>query len=418
MNILPKTLLVITGALITRQACALSWEECLVKVAAQNPELLASRKAVQQAQYQFYATRSAWFPQLSASASIRRGERETADGDWENTKSTSASLDLDQLIFDGFGTKAKIDRRSAALRIAKSEHLQTCADVELQLRLAYLDVLYSKELVELSRDIEERRRNNVRLVKVKFEGGRENKGSLLKSQAQHTQAQYDRAKAERRLTAARQELAAALGSYLPIQEEATGRLLAGEPDELVDLVEMARATPDYLISETRVVSAEAGVKLARSSRMPKLTAGASAGESGDYDLENGNWSASIRLSMPLFTGGEIRNEIKAAKADSEQAALNLATTLNQLASSLLQRWNSYRDAVDSLSVQQRLLESEELRAKISAAKYQQGLQSYEDWDAIENSLVRQLKTLLADKLTAAQSAARWKNALGKSDLPN
>lgn len=418
MKVLAKIPFMMATLLSVQQASALSWEECLHAVSVQNPELLASRQAVQKAQYEFYATRSDWFPQVSASASTSRGQREGSDGAWDETKSTSASVSLNQLIFDGFGTKAQIDRSSAALRIAKSQHIQVCSDVELQLRLAYLDVLYSEELIALNRDIEVRRRNNVRLVKVKFEGGRENKGSLAKSEAQLTQAQYDLAKAERRLMSAKQALAAALGSYLPLKEEVSGGLSVSDPEAVDSLATLAQATPAYLVAETQVVSAQAGITLARSSRMPTITAGASAAESGDDDLDTGSWSASVRLSVPLFTGGQIRNNVKAAKVTAQQAALNLDQTLNQLVSSLQESWNSYRDAVDALAVQQQLLESEQLRAKVSSAKYQQGLQSYEDWDLIENSLVSQMRSLLSSKLSASQAQARWKNTLGKSDLPN
>ena len=98
-----------------------------------------------------------------------------------------------------------------------------------------------------------------------------------------------------------------------------------------------------------------------------------------------------------------------------QSEMDLMNTANTLMATLQQRWNTYLDAVESEAVQKELLDAEMLRAEISAAKYKQGLLSYEDGDIIESNLINQGKTHLQRRRTSEIEQARWKNALGWSE---
>jgi len=82
-----------------------------------------------------------------------------------------------------------------------------------------------------------------------------------------------------------------------------------------------------------VTSQQGQVRVARAQRYPQLTL------SSDFaDLafpSNGSplgtdyiadWNVSVALSLPLFTGGRIRGEVEAARANMEQAELRLKQT--------------------------------------------------------------------------------------------
>lgn len=403
----------------------LTWSDCLGRAAADSPELEASRAAIRELEYDVSSAASGFLPQIDASGRYNRGQsertRQVADGTnmvtdvyWQRSESMSAGIDIRQDLFSGFGTYAKRKQALARLLIGREQYRQTESAVELRLRLAFIEVLYAQDLIELTRQIEERRRNNVRLIQLRFDGGRENAGSLARSKAQLTQASFEVLQAERSLVYALRNLAAAMGRMDP-PPGAAGDLGASEPDALHDLYGLMLQTPDYEIALTQIAAAREGVRVTRSERFPQISLTASTGLSGDNQLEYGDWLVGVQASIPLFSGNRIKSEVAAAEERVVQTEMDLLNTGNTLMASLQLRWNSYQDAVENEKASGELLTAEALRAEISTAKYKQGLLSFEDWDIIESNLISQDKTYLQRRRTTETEQARWKNALGWSE---
>lgn len=391
----------------------LNWEQCLEKTRTYNPDLVSARAAIRELEYGVSSANGSFLPTVTASVGAGYGQAEIQDN-WVENQSANGRLNLSQDLFTGGGNVAKRSRALAQLEIGQEQYRKTLSDVELRTRLAYVEVIYAQELIDLTERIEERRAANVRLIQLRFDGGRENAGSLARTKAQLASAQYDSREAKRSLDYALRNLAAAIGIMKPV-DGAEGELAAIAPEELVDLESLMKQTPDYSIAATQVEAAEQGMKVTRSARFPKIAFTASGAlNSGDYDVYNGSWSVGVNASMPLFTGGSLRADVAAAKENIIQTEMALMDTGNSLLASLQQQWNTYANAVDNEAVQNELLEAELLRAEISTAKYKQGLLSYEDWDLIESNLINQGKTQLQRRRAAEQAQARWKNALGLS----
>lgn len=390
----------------------LTWEQCLQLTKAQNPDLVSARSAVKELEYGVASASAGFLPNIDASAGFTKRGSENNDN-WTESDSTSASIGLSQDLFSGGGNVARRKRALAQLDVGNEQYRKTLSDVELRTRLAYIDVLYAQDLIELTKRIAERRANNVRLIQLRFDGGRENKGSLARSKAQLSQALYEVREAERSLVYALRNLAAAMGQ-MDLAPGAAGDLNANDPEPLSDLRNLMEQTPDFTIAETQVEAAQQGMLVTRSGRFPSISFNASAGLSGERELEDGSWSAGIRASMPIYTGNQLNSDVAAAKERIIQNEMDLMDTANTLMATLQQRWNSYTDAVENEAVQVELLDAEQLRAEISTAKYKQGLLSYEDWDIIESNLINQGKTHLQRRRTSEIEQARWKNALGWS----
>jgi outer membrane protein TolC len=408
------TVLATAGISLAQTNSLLTWEQCLEQTKAYNPALVSARAAVRELEYGVASASSSFLPQISAKASMSYGESEDSAGDWSDKKSSSGSLTLSQDLFSGGGNVAKRNRALAQLEIGNQQYRKSLSDVELQLRVAYVDVLYAQDLVALTEKIAQRRADNVRLIQLRFDGGRENAGSLARSKAQLSNARYEVREAERSLAYALRNLAAAIGKMEP-PSGAKGDLQAEAPDDIGDLKPLMEQTPGYLIAETQVEAAKLGLKVTRSSRFPSLSFSASTGlSSSDYDKYRGSWSAGLNASVPLYTGNQLQSDIAAAKEGLIQNEMDLMDEGNSLMASLTQSWNNYLNAVESEAVQKELLDAEQLRAEISTAKYKQGLLDYEDWDTIENTVISQGKSYLQARRTAETRQANWKNALGQS----
>jgi len=414
-NSLMAVVLFSVGSTLASTNGFLAWQQCLERGKVQSPELVSARAAVRELEFGVASASAGFLPQIDARASYGQAGVEVG-GEWRNSDdSTSGSLNLSQDLFAGFGNIAKRKRALAQLKVGHEQFRQTQADVEQRLRHAYVEVLYAQDLVELTRKISERRGNNVRLIQLRFDGGRENAGSLARSKAQFSQAEYETRQAGRALTYALRNLAAAMGERHPV-DGGSGILKADPPQELNELEALMKQTTDYLIAETQIEASKQGLRVTRSDRFPRVGLSARVGTvaSDGWDQWGGSWSAGLSASMPLFTGGRNRANVAADKEKVIQSEMDLADRANSLMASLQDQWNRYIDAVENEATQKELYDAEMLRAEISTAKYKQGLLSYEDWDIIESNLISQGKTHLQRRRTSEIEQARWKNALGRS----
>ena len=405
------TLLLVSAALAQTNEI-LTWQQCLDSSWMFNPVLAQGRSAIRELEYGVGSSTANFYPQISASAGFTKRGAEVGE-DWKEFDSSSASINLSQDLFSGFGNIATRKRALAQLNIGYEEYRQFHADIEFAVRSSFISALYAQELIELTKKIEERRRNNVRLVQLRFDGGRENAGSLARSKAQLTQAEFEVRQAERLLTFFLRDLAAAIGTE-EMPAGVSGTMVAKEPGKLTNLKALVEETTDYVVAKIQVEVSEHGVSITRSGRFPQLDLNASVGLAGVRELDTGSWSVGLRASMQLFTGGRLQKQVAAAKENVVQSEMGLLSKANNLMASLQNQWNAYVDAVENEAVQKQLFEAEQLRAEISSAKYKQGLLSYEDWDIIESNLISQGKTHLQRRRTSEQEQARWKNALGLS----
>jgi len=429
-NSLIAALLIAAGSTLASTNEFLTWEQCLERTKAQSPELISARAAVRELEYGVASASSGFLPQISASAGINRGQREVNSVErrisgvitndvsvtkWRDTENSSAGLDLSQDLFSGGGNLASRRRALAQLDVGEEQYRGTLSDVELRTRQAYIEALYVQDLIDLTVKIEERRANNVRLIQLRFDGGRENAGSLARSKAQLSQAEFEVREARRSLTYALRNLAAAMGQMNPAAG-ALGSLQASRPEDLYDLQGLMMQTPDYHIADTQIEASRQGMKVTRSARFPQIRFNASVdlNEDSDFNRYNQGWSVGLNANMPIFTGNRINSNVAAAKERVVQSEMDLMDTANSLMASLQQRWNSYMDAVENEATQKELFDAEMLRAEISTAKYKQGLLSFEDWDIIESNLINQGKTHLQRRRASELEQARWKNALGWS----
>jgi len=405
--------LLLAGSTLASTNEFLVWEQCLLQTKVQSPELISARAVVRELEYGVASASSGFLPQIDISAAASQGQTEVRNN-WVDQQSSGGDINLIQDLFAGGGNVARRKRSITQLQVGNEQYRRVLSDVELRTRLAYIDVLYAQDLIELSTNIAERRANNVRLIQLRFDGGRENAGSLARSKAQLAQADFEVREAKRALIHARRNLAAAMGQ-MKLVPGAAGDLKAQPPNDLVALAELMRQTPSYKIAVTQIESSKQGVKITRSTRFPSIRFNAAAGvDSRNHEVYEGNWNIGLRASIPIYTGNRLKSDVAAAKERVVQTEMDLMNTANSLMATLQQRWNGYANAVENEATQKELFDAEMLRAKISTTRYKQGLLSFEDWDIIEGNLINQSQAHLLRRQISEIEQARWKNTLGWS----
>lgn len=388
----------------------LTWDAAVQEAIRQNPELAAAQESVKGAQARYRGNFSNFLPQVSGSASYNHSGTSRKNAD----ESYGASLSASQSLFTGFRDKAQLTQARASWDAASASRDAVSADVGFGLRSAFYGLLYAQEQLSLSQTIAERRKENVRLVELRYQAGREHKGSFLRSRASSSQAAFELAQAGRAVRTAQRELLKLLGRREIESVQVTGRFGTDEPGDPPDLESMALTTPLYRQAAANALSARAGLTVARSRFFPNLSASASTGRSGsDFPLDDDGWSMGLNLSYSFLAGGADYYGSKNARAQDRAAQYQLQDAADQAALNLEDAHAGYQDAVQRTKVQMEFLEAAKVRAEIARSQYTNGLLTFDDWDLIENDLISNQKSALSSQRDAVTAEAAWTRTLGK-----
>ena len=414
-----KTLLVLVfllGGILAQgsawSAQALSWEDCVREARAANPELLSAQAKLEQAVASKDITRSTRLPQVSAAAGHSISKAEGRD----SAKSSSYSVSGRQLLFDG--SKAANDLAAAREDIKSAAYDQqvVSSNVLLQLRTAFTGLLAAQELMGVTKDIVSRRQQNMDLVTLRYEGGREHKGALLTAQANLAQAAFEYEQALRNLELYQRRLSKELGRTTFVPVTVSGTLEVAPVDQAKPAFEaLVDDTPLLKQLAARKEAARLGVKSAKADIFPKIYADAGAGKSGSsWPPSTHDWSAGISVSFPLFEGGEKQASLARARAAYEQLKADEKSGRDGVIYTLAETWTSWQDAAARVAVQEKFLEASALRSTIAEGEYGMGLITFNDWTLIEDALVNHQKAVLQAKMNALTAEAGWLQAKGET----
>ncbi len=391
-------------------ASLLSWDQAIGLVRQGNADLNASRASIEQSHDNVNTAWGLFLPTVTATASVQKSNTyDRADDDTD-----SARLNLSQNLFRGFGDKARVDQARKLLDAAKASYDLTQAQVSAQLKTSFQNLVIYERFVLLQDDIIARRQTNLELVTLRFEGGRENKGNVLLSQANLNQARLDRLVAANSVEAARLSLARVLGDESFKFGGVAGVVPVGVPPLKVDFEGLASQAPELRQALANAQAAEENVRVARSSLLPSLDLTASAGRFGNQFLpQNDQGAVALGLTIPLFQGGRAYYGMRAAQSAAVSAEASRLSALRSKIVSLRQAYNSFVEAVEQENVAQSFVTAAETRAKIARSQYNTGLISFQEWDLIESDLVTRQRNALTSQNNRVAAEANWEQAQGQ-----
>lgn len=391
----------------------MSWNDCVKEATKNNPELAASREVINQAKAQKWVAVSPQLPQISGEASTSKTD---TFGGGNARDNNTYSARGEQLLFDGFKTYNEFKSAEQDIDASLHSFTSTSASIHYNLRKAFAELLAAQELVPITAGIITRRQQNLDMLKLRYESGREHQGALLLAEADLAQAEYDHRKAGRDVSAAQYALRKELGwqDDNPIRVKGTFALhtdLKGTPD----LRKIAKGHPDVGRVASERGAASYDYKAAKSEFFPTLSVNAEAGrvQVGGFNNDHG-WSVGVGASLPIFEGGRRIANTDKAKAKLVETALNETNTFDTVLSDLESAWQGLKDAAEYYNVQKKYLEAQEVRAKIARAQYANGLLIFDNWIIIEDNYVRSQKTYVAAEADMMIAEANWKRARGEA----
>jgi len=391
----------------------LTWRQCESEARAAHPDLSTALALLQQAEADKRITGGARLPRLSmAVSSVESGT--TAKGSSPSV-AHSYSLTAEQLVYDGHKTSNTVASSREAIKGAQFNYDVVSADLRFALRSAFTQLLKAQELVGLAAEIADRRQRNVRLISLRYQGGREHIGSLRQAEADLAQAEFEVAQARRGLVLAQTTLASALGrdSHTPIKVQGAfeaSEFSATKPD----LALLAKNNPLFQQLDTKSKAARFDLEAAKNAFSPELYLTSSLGQRAVDRLpfDALDWSAGLTLSVPIYEGGSGQARVSRAMALVSQQNSQEKSGYLQIFNMLEESWKNFQDARQLVVVKKKFLEAAQERSTIVNAQYSNGLVTFNDWVIIENNLVSAKKEFLNAGANLLIAEAQWIQAKG------
>jgi len=357
-----------------------------------NCDLRVAVLNVAQSQAQYRITRSASFPEVDATGSYTRSQTSSAGtGPVAGASSSytysqwSASLGATAYEVDLFGRVRSLNREALEKYFATAE-AQRSATVLLVAEVAtqYFALREAEEQRKLAQQTLSAVQESYDLNKASFDAGAINELDLRTADSQVLTARFNELDYDRQRAQAENALVLLVGEPLPGVLPApppfdATNLLAGVSPGLPSELTLRRA--DILEAEHTLRAANADVGAARAAFFPRIALTASVGTTSAqlsqlFGARTGVWSFSPQITLPIFTGGQLRGDLDASKintrievADYEKA---IQTAFREVADALVAE-SSYAEEIE---IESSLARTQQRRFDLANARYRQGEDSY------------------------------------------
>jgi len=385
----------------------LSWEDCVLEARENHPDLISAREKINQFKADKDITQSAFFPQLDGNIDARTSE--------STDTFISYDVSIRQLILDGLKTRYDVERALKNIEFSLYDYQVASSNVRLRLRIAFIGLLKAQELIRITENIAHRRLQSKNLIALRYQAGREHRGSLLTSEANLAQAEFEVDQAGRNQALARRRLSKELGREKLVSIQVEGDFNVPDKDmQKPDFESLSQITPFLQVLIVQKEAARWGIKSAKAVRFPEVFASASLGQTVVEGSGEETWSLGAGLTVPFYEGGRLKAGIFKAESQFRQAMADERSGRDGVILTLEDAWTQFQDALGQVDVQRKFLEAARERAKIAQAQYSAGLISFDDWIIIEDNLVRVEKTFLDAEASALITEANWLQAQGET----
>lgn len=435
--------LVTTGSVVTLSAKPILIKELWQTALQSNPEFLSAKADYDKAFFENEKSYASYLPTVNVLASARQSSanfsgsgtvndplingstgtgsstnQQTSSGESRPTAINrySVGLSTNQNLFAGFKDKSGIDKTEALLQAAKQTLNDSRLKVCFELKSGYAQMLYAKELHQLSEKIKERRTKNRDLVRLRYEVGREHKGSFLLSESFVKQAEFEVSSAFRLFESNVNEVERVISNRLDINinSEFVYEPVLEKKFSEKEKENLLESHPSIMAEQSKVRAAQANIGVAEAGFYPDLNLSATVTRQDDVWLPKPrNYSFGLNLTYPLFNGGRDYYNVKIAKTEYEKSIHTRDAKKNSLTFSLEQSHINFKNASEQLVVLTEFYKASEIRAMIARSQYSNGLISFENWDIIENDLINREKNLLIGKRDLGLAEATYLRNLGK-----
>jgi outer membrane protein len=354
---------------------------------------LQSDPAVQKAQAQALAAeedivqaRAVLLPQLKASSTFSRGERDSQNYNDAFAPLGSTITSTADTTSYTFEVNMQIYRHDSWLRMSNAKKSAHRSDLNLnvvkqdlivRVTQAYFDILSAKDDLEFAKAEQKAIERQLEQTKQRFAVGLTAITDVHEAQAQFDNAEADVIKAENKVYNTEEALRTITNSYprnLSALDTTSFSTSTPMPNSANEWQQIAEAKSlDLILQKINVDIAKRNIDIAQAGHYPTIdfrgTKGASKDKSGFTTVNDtyqfpetpyyDNQNLSITLSVPLFSGGATSSLVRQAQHNYVAASQDMDLTYRDVVRKTRNAYNDVRAAISGI----RALEQSEISAE-------------------------------------------------------
>jgi len=365
------------------------------------------------------AAKGQYFPTVTAAGTAQAIKR-IASGGVGSAKQQSfgPSLSVSWLLLDFGGRSGSIGEAREALLAADWTHNATLQTVVLGVQQAYFLYMGTKALLDAQQTTLTEARQNLDAAEQRHRVGLATIADVLQAKTALSQAQLALESTQGDLQTTRGALALSMGLPANVPYD-----IAVSPDTTVPLgvvesvdtliAHATRERPDLAAQRALAEQARARVSVARSQALPALSVGGTANQT--YFVHNpptptppaGNgYTATLTLSIPIFSGWSQIYDVKAASAAADAAALRAQGFEQQVIYQVFNAYYALRTSTQLVRTSRDLLASATESEQVALGRYKAGAGSLLD-------LLTAQAALASARAQAIQARFSWNTALAQ-----
>jgi outer membrane protein len=406
-------LVILNSSSFAEQPLTLS--DCLSLARENYPKLIQRKTAIEQSRLGVTSAYSSYYPSLNLSIPSLNFSSRYGEG-----RSYSASIGVGYTLYQGGSIRAGVKTAKARVKIAEENYRSAEDEVILAVKEAFFTTLQKQEQIALAEEVLKRRNEDLVLIKLKYNAGRESSPAVKEAEANLLQAEYDKKQAEEELTLAQIELNLLLGR--PRRAEVSIRY---EDEDikfpsLDSLIEEAKTQrPDIRSQRINTDVLKAQLTQAKSSYFPKISLSSSWGYTWRSDEifldQQGDWSAAISFSLPtIFDGFSRKAKVKQATLSLKEQDVVLVELEQQIEKEIEQAYSRWELAEKVIEVNDKTLQATREMYQLTKLQYEQGLTSYFFLQQKESDLSRAENNYVSALYNLRLYSARLQKAWGRS----
>ncbi len=388
--------------------------DCINLAKEHNLELQQARLSIANARAAASEARAQFYPSLGVSSSYRLSGDFSGNNNYQGNFSNGVNASYN--LYKGGAIRASAKIADYRLAIAQENYRQKEAEVILAVKQAFYKILQIQQQIDLIKQVLQRRHENLVLIKLNYNVGRENQANVAQAEANLSQSEYDYWKAQQNLALAKADLAMLLNqndTLIEIKLEQRDENFA-ELDILIAIAlqERAEITAERLYRDIL----ENQLLQAKSNYLPALAISSSYGLGGENFLEQkASWSGGVNLSWSLFNGFANKAKVRQAKVSLEQEDLKLKSLENNIKAEVRQAYTNWQLAKKNLEVNERILKAMQDVYQLTKLQYEQGRTSYYFLQQKESELSQAENNSISALFNVYQTAAILNKVLGRSN---
>ncbi len=328
-----------------------------------------------------------FLPTIGASGSFGWNRVETDGFPSVESRSVSANVGADLTLFDGLSNFANLSQSQNNLESAKLVLERFKQEIVYRTISLYYAVVETEQLLKVRNEDVKQQQKNLETIEERNRLGAVTLADVYQQQVQLGNAELEVIRTLNNLEISKSNLLYYLGLDVLSRYEFAKDLTSEEKqftqsdyesdyNRINELVNQALySRKDFRSKQLDLESAYNGVTIARSGHFPRLTGSADFGSSSDsFDdlFTSKRYSAGLTLSIPIFSGFRVSNQVQFAEVRAMNTQLELSDLERKITQDIQQSLLDLQAANKALVVSEKNVRAAEENLKIEQEKYSLG----------------------------------------------